>query len=115
MLWVEIMMEVATRGTGIGPVFAGEGWTRREADTMGGKVLEGRKRGGIATVCPGGFRNSKQWAWSQCARSSSVTTAWCQRGGLCPQPVSARLAVTQEPSEAAVSGFSVGDRDADKI
>lgn len=70
---------------------------------------------GAPTVCPGGFGNRKQWAWPQCARSSSVTTAWCPRGGLCLQPGGARLAVTQEPFEASMTGFSVGDRDADKI
>lgn len=71
--------------------------------------------GAVPTVCPGGFGNKKQRTWSQCARSSSVTTAWYQCGGLCPQPGGARLAVTQEPLEASMTGFSVGDRDADKI
>lgn len=34
---------------------------------------------------------------------------------LSPQPAGARRAVTQEPFEASMTGFSVDDRDTDKI
>lgn len=69
----------------------------------------------VIPVGPGGISKSKKQGCSQCARSASVTTAWCQRGGLSLQPYGVSLAVTQEPCEASVTGFSVGDRDTDKI
>lgn len=97
---------MAPPGAGTRLVFAGKGSMRLEADTVGHGSAEGKGLGGVTTVSPSAIRDSKRWAWSQCAGSVSATTAWGQRGGLSLQPGRTMLAVRQEPSEASMTGFS---------